>query len=231
VPTTAVVDRPTPHLRFERVAASWDGMHVALPQTDLDLAPGAVVAVNGPNGGGKSTMLAVIARQLDPTEGRYTVDGADALTLDLEEVRSLFAVVDDEPHVFATTLRENLRLARPAASDDEIAAALDAAGLRHWRQALPLALDTLLGAGGLGISGGERARLAIARALLSGRPVLLLDEPVAQLDHPTAVAVLDDLLSARGGRSVVVVSHRPEGLAGADGIMDLAAGTSAAVGQ
>lgn len=219
-----------PHLRLSGVTASWDGHRRAVGPVDLDLAPGSVVALTGPSGCGKSTALAVLARQLDPQDGSYTVDGGDALALPLAEVRSLFAVVDDEPHVFATTLRENLRLARPAATDAEVVAALDAAGLRDWRTGLGDGLDTRLGSGGRGLSGGERARLSIARALLSRRPVLLLDEPVAHLDHPTAVAVLEDLLAARGNRTVVVVSHRPEGLSGADGIIDLGARVPAVTG-
>jgi ATP-binding cassette, subfamily C, bacterial CydC len=224
-------DRPAPHLRLAGVQGSWDGIRTALPTTDLDLPPGTVLAVNGPSGGGKSTLLAVLARNLDPATGTYTVDGVDALALDLDEVRGLFAIVDDEPHVFANSVRENLRLARPGAGEAEVEAALDAAGLRAWREQLPDGLDTGLGAGGTGVSGGERARLAIARALLSGRPVVLLDEPVAHLDHPTALSVLGALLDARAGRTVVVVSHRPEGLAGADGIMTVDAGYVATVGQ
>lgn len=215
--TTAVA----PHLVLRRVGASWDGRRTALSGADLEVAPGTVVAVTGPSGWGKSTLLAVLARQLDPLAGTYLVDGADALGLPLRRVRDLFAVVDDEPHVFATTLRENLRLARPSAGDQDLTDSLGAAGLDSWLGGLPDGLDTRLGAGGRGLSGGERARLSIARALLSRRPVLLLDEPVAHLDHPTALAVMRDLLAARGGRSVVVVSHRPEGLAEAHGIMDL----------
>lgn len=206
-----------PHLRLSGVTASWDGTRRAAGPVDLDLAPGSVVAVTGPSGVGKSTVLAVLARQLDPQSGSYTVDGVDALDLPLDQVRGLFAIVDDEPHVFATTLRENLRFARPSATDDDLRAALASAGLGT----LDADLDTRLGTGGRGLSGGERARLSIARALLSGRPVLLLDEPVAHLDHATAVAVLGDLMAHRGGRSVVVVSHRPEGLHGAHGIIDL----------
>ncbi|KRF28165.1 thiol reductant ABC exporter subunit CydC [Phycicoccus sp. Soil802] len=210
-----------PHLRLRGVGASWDGRRTALQGADLAVAPGQVVAVTGPSGCGKSTLLAVLARQLDPATGSYLVDGQDALGLPVERVRALFAVVDDEPHVFATTVRENLRLARPAALDQDLLEAVGAAGLGAWLAGLPDGLDTRLGASGRGLSGGERARLSIARALLSQRPVLLLDEPVAHLDHPTALAVMADLLAARGERSVVVVSHRPEGLAEAHGIMDL----------
>lgn len=208
-----------PHLRLRQACATWDGVGAALNRVDLDVEPGRVVAVTGPSGCGKSTMLAVLARQLDLSEGSYTVDGVEATDLGLDTVRDLFAVVDDEPHVFATSVRENLRLARSGADDAEVIAALGAAGLGDWLQGLPQGLDTRLGAGARGLSGGERARLSIARALLSGRPVMLLDEPVAHLDHATAVAVLDDLLASRGGRSVVVVSHRPEGTQGADQVL------------
>ena len=211
--------REIPYLRLRRVRASWNSTHMALDGLDLDVPPGQVVAVTGPSGCGKSTMLAVLARQLDRCGGSYTVDGVEATDLGLEAVRGLFAVVDDEPHVFATSLRENMRLARPGAGDPEIVAALDGSGLGDWVLALPDGLDTRLGAGARGLSGGERARLSIARALLSRRPVILLDEPVAHLDHSTAVTVLRDLLHSRGGRSVVVVSHRPEGLEGAHQIL------------
>lgn len=117
--------------------------------------------------------------------------------------------------MIASTLRENLRLAAPDAADADLLDALDLAGLRRWREGLPAGLDTVLGAGGQGISGGERARLGIARAVLSGRPLVLLDEPVAHLGHPTAAAVLRDLAHAAGGRTLVLVSHREESLAGA----------------
>ena len=172
--------------------------------------------VTGPNGGGKSTLLALLGRQLELSGGRYTVDGIDVRDLPVEEVRSLVAVVDDEPHVFASTLRENLRLALPIddseSGDADLVTALRRAGLGGWLAGLPDGLDTRLGSGGRGLSGGERARLAVARALLSGRPVLLLDEPVAHLDHATATRCSPTCSGARTGRSVVVVSHTPVGV-------------------
>jgi ABC-type transport system involved in cytochrome bd biosynthesis fused ATPase/permease subunit len=218
VPTA---DGAVPALRLHRVTAAWVGERQQLGPLDLDLEPGEHVAVVGPNGSGKSTLLALLARALDPRSGRYELDGDDVRGLDLEQTRALFAVVDDTPHVFASSLRENLRLARPGCGDDEIGAALLDAGLGHWLAGLPEGLDTVLGAGGRGVSGGERARLGIARALLSGRPVLLLDEPVAHLDHPTAEAVVGDLLDASRGRTVVMVSHRLDGLDGFDRVVDL----------
>lgn len=222
-------DRP-PHLRLVDVSASWDGRRTALQPVTLDLPPGSSVALTGANGCGKSTLLAVLARHLDPA-GRYELDGVDVRELDLDAVRALFAVVDDEPHLFASTLRENLRLAAPGAEDSALEAAVHAAGLTAWRRGLADGLDTRLGAGGVGVSGGERARLGMARALLSGRPVLLLDEPVAHLDHPTAEAVLRDLFAASSGRTVVLVSHRPEGLELAGRIIDLSAAAATTGGR
>lgn len=212
---------PAPHLRLTDVTASWTGERRHAGPFTLDLSPGRRVALVGANGSGKSTILAVLARHLDPTSGTYTIDGVDALDLDLTAVRRLIAVVDDEPHLFASTLRANLLIASPDAQDEALVAALTAAGLGAWFADLPDGLDTRLGTGGRGVSGGERARLGLARALLSERPVLLLDEPVAHLDHATAMNVLADVANSTSGRTVVMVSHRPEGLDDFDEVIDL----------
>ncbi|GAB96707.1 thiol reductant ABC exporter CydC subunit [Kineosphaera limosa] len=197
------------------VTARWAAQRPALAAVDLTLRPGEAVTITGANGSGKSTLLAVLARQLDPDSGRYDLAGSDALAQPLEHTRAQIAVVDDEVHIFASTLRENLRLAAPAATDEQIVAAIGTAGLAQWLGGLPDGLDTPLGATRQGVSGGERARLGIARAVLSGRPLVLLDEPVAHLDHPTAQAVLADLARAASGRSLALVSHREETLPGA----------------
>lgn len=217
-------------LELTGARASWDGVTTAVGPVDLMLAPGGRLLVTGPNGGGKSTLLALLARQLELSGGRYTVDGADVRDLPVDDVRSLVAIVDDEPHVFASTLRENLRLALPlgdtSTSDPGLVSALRRAGLADWLNGLSTGLDTRLGAAGRGMSGGERARLAIARALLSGRPVLLLDEPFAHLDHATAEAVLADLLAGAPDRSVVVVSHAPVAVDRFDDVLDLEPATA-----
>ncbi|WP_240341613.1 thiol reductant ABC exporter subunit CydC [Janibacter melonis] len=217
--------RRAPRLELRGVTASWTAGQTHLGPVDLVIEPGEHVALVGANGSGKSTLLAVLARHLDPVRGRYLVDGRDVAELPAAAVRSLVAVVDDEPHVFATTLRENLRLARrpdePAPEDEQLLLALRSAGLGDWVADLTDGLDTRLGTSGHGISGGERTRLAIARALLSERPVLLLDEPGAHLDHPTARAVLADLMSAAAGRTVVLVSHHGTGVDLAGRVVEL----------
>lgn len=215
------VNSPAPHLRLEALVAGWIDGRVDVGPVDLDLPPGRRVGLVGANGCGKSTLLAVLARALDPAAGRYLVNGRDATELDTEAVRDILAVVDDEPHIFATDLRANLALAQPDASDADLLAALDVSGLGTWFATLPSGLDTRLGSAGRGVSGGERARLALARAVLSRRPLILLDEPVAHLDHATATSVMRDVWAATAGRTVVVVSHRHEGLDAVDELLDL----------
>ncbi len=227
----AVLDHPgagplrprqaVPRLELTGLTAGWLPTRTDLGPLDLTLEPGERLAVTGPNGSGKSTLLAVLARHLDPTAGTYTVGGQDAMGADLESVRELLAVVDDEPHVFNGTLRANLALAAPDADDAALVDALRRAGLGTWLTGLPDGLDTRLGSAGRGISGGERARLAIARAIASGRPIILLDEPVAHLDHPTAESVVADLLTHAGGRSVIMVTHDGIGLHRVDRVIGI----------
>ena len=214
-----------PVIELRDLTASWTGGATHLGPVSLTIEPGEHLALVGANGSGKSTLLAVLGRHLDPTTGSYLVNGQDTAELPVADVRSLVAVVDDEPHVFASTLRENLRLARgpqqEAATDDELLDALRCAGLQTWLDGLDDGLDSRLGVGGLGVSGGERTRLAIARALVSDRPVLLLDEPGAHLDHPTAQAVITDLLAGAPGRTVILVSHHGVGTDLVDRVVDL----------
>jgi len=207
-----------------RLTASWTGARADLTPTDLDVPAGSRIAITGPNGSGKSTLLAVLARHLDPSGGTYRLGGSDALSRPLEQTRARIAVVDDETHVFGTTLRGNLALAGPDADDAAMESALRAAGLGPLVETLPDGLDTTLGSTGRGLSGGERARLGIARAHVSGRPIVLLDEPVAHLDPPTARAVVEDLTRRTGapgtnqgtgtdlpGQTIIMVTHRDDG--------------------
>lgn len=218
---TDPVTGTAPTLELRGVTASWTGGPEHLAPTDLVVRPGEHVTITGTNGVGKSTLLAVLARHLDPASGSYLIDGREVRSLALDGVRGLFAVTGDEPHVFVGSVRANLQLARPGASDKDVAAALVQAGLGRWLAGLPDGLDTLLGEGNRGLSGGERARLGIARAVLSERPVVLLDEPVAHLDTPTAREVLADLHAATTGKTVILVAHQSVGTLGADRVVKL----------
>ncbi len=217
------VELATPkELELVGVSARWTPTGPAqVSDIDLTVNPGEHIAITGPNGAGKSTVLAVLARHLDPTKGRYDVGGRDALAYAPDAVRRHIAVVDDEPHLFAGSVRANLVLARPGATGNQVATALVDAGLGRWLAALPDGLDTMLGSDARGVSGGERTRIAIARALLADRRVILLDEPVAHLDHPMATAVMRDLHDATRACAVVVVSHQQIGTQGCDRLIDL----------
>ena len=208
-------------ISVSELTAAWAGTAPQVGPVNLSVEPGTRLAITGPNGCGKSTLLAVLARALDPTDGAYRLGDQDALALELGQARAAFAVLDDEPHLFASTLRANLGLARPGAPDADLVEAMGRAGLGQWFAELADGLDTVIGADGRGVSGGERARLGLARGLVSARPVLLLDEPVAHLDHATADAVLGDLTRSATGRSVIMVSHRPDGLERFDTVIDL----------
>jgi thiol reductant ABC exporter CydC subunit len=224
-PLTATPTTP-PRIAVNALTAAWSGTTAQVGPLDLQIEPGTRLAITGPNGCGKSTLLAVLARTLDPAHGSYQLGDQDAVTLELEQARTMFAVLDDEPHLFASTVRANLALANPGSTDSDLLKALDRSGLGQWLTDLGQGLDTIIGTGGRGVSGGERARLALARALLSKRPILLLDEPVAHLDHATADAVINDLTQSATKQSVIMVSHRPDGLTGFDTVIDLSQQTS-----
>jgi ABC-type transport system involved in cytochrome bd biosynthesis fused ATPase/permease subunit len=140
-----------------------------------------------------------------------------------EDVRATFALAGQEAHVFASSIRENLRLARPDATDEELVAALRRARLADWVESLPAGLDTLVGEEGGQLSGGQRQRLVVARALLTEAPVLLLDEPTAHLDPETAEALVADVFDAARDRSILLVTHRSEGLDLVDDVVALPA--------
>jgi ABC-type multidrug transport system fused ATPase/permease subunit len=207
---------------LEGVTARYPGGPPVLAGFDLRLEPGARVALIGPSGAGKSTVTSLLLRFLDPERGRVTLGGRDLREYRQEDVRRAFALAGQEAHVFDSTIRENLRLARPAATDAELESALQRAHLAGWVASLPDGLDTLVGEDGTRLSGGQRQRLVLARALLADAPVLVLDEPTAHLDPPTARRLMDDVLDAAAGRTVLLITHRPEGLERMDEIVELA---------
>lgn len=196
----------------------------ALDSVDLTLTAGRRIAVVGPSGSGKTTLAQVLLRFLDARSGTYRIGGVEASALDGDTVRRFVGLCAQDAHVFDSSIRENLRLARTGATDDELRGALAQARLFDWVQALPDGLDTLVGEHGARLSGGQRQRLALARALLADFPVLVLDEPAEHLDLATADALTADLLTATRGRTTVLITHRLAGLEAVDEVVVMDAG-------
>ncbi|MFJ1798822.1 thiol reductant ABC exporter subunit CydD [Streptomyces sp. NPDC088180] len=212
-------------LEMRGLSARYPGArHDALASLDLTLTPGRRIAVVGPSGSGKTTLAQVLLRFLDASSGTYRLGGVEASALDSDTVRRSVGLCAQDAHVFDSTIRENLRLARPGATDAELRDALSRARLLDWVLALPEELDTPVGEHGARLSGGQRQRLALARALLAGFPVLVLDEPAEHLDPPTADALTADLLDATRGRATVLITHRLTGLDTVDEVLVLSAG-------
>ena len=199
----------------------------ALRGVDLRLEPGRKLALVGPSGAGKTTVTHLLFRFLDPERGRVTIDGRDLREYRQEDVRPMFALAGQGAHLFASTIRENLRLARPGASDDALWSALRRAQVADWVGSLPDGLDTFVGEEGDGLSGGQRQRLVLARALLADAPVLVLDEPTSHLDPATARSLMNAVLDASHGKTVLLITHRSEGLDRMDEVVTIDGGVTA----
>ncbi|MFI1583173.1 thiol reductant ABC exporter subunit CydD [Embleya sp. NPDC020630] len=212
-------------LRVRDLSARWtpDGPP-ALVGVDLDLTPGKRLAVVGPSGSGKTTLANVLLRFLEPAAGTVTLGGVPLGEAAGDDVRRVIGLCAQDAHVFDSSLRENLRLARPDCDEEAMRAALARARLLDWVDGLPEGLDTMVGEHGARLSGGQRQRLALARALLADFEILLLDEPAEHLDLPTADALTADLLDATRGRTTLLVTHRLTGLDAVDEIVVLAEG-------
>jgi thiol reductant ABC exporter CydC subunit len=195
-----------------------------LDGVDLDLSPGRRVGVVGASGAGKSTLAAVMLRFLPYESGSVTLDGAELADMAGEDIRRVVGLADQDTHIFQTTLRENVLLARRAATEADVCLALERAKLTDWVKELPAGLDTNVGDHGAGMSGGQRQRVGIARAVLAGFPILVLDEPGEHLDVATADALTADLVELTEGQTTVMITHRLAGLETMDEILVLDAG-------
>ena len=209
-PTGGTIRAAETAIRVSGLEITYPGRRVpALDGAELVVHPGETVALTGPSGCGKSTLLSVILGLRVPDGGSVSLGGVDLADLDLEDWRSRIAWVPQRPHLFARSVAENIRLGRSDASDAEVAAALEDAGLTEVVGRLPHGADTLLGQGGAGLSAGERQRVSLARAFVRDAPLLLLDEPTASLDGRTQGEVLAAVRRLIDGRTAILVAHRP----------------------
>jgi len=196
----------------------------ALAHVDLQLPPGGTLAVTGSSGAGKTSLVHALLRFWPLHDGSLTLSGVRIEQLAQADARAHCALADQRAQLFAGTVRSNLTFGRPEASDVEMAAALQAAQLTDWVASLPEGLDTTVGEDGVAVSGGERRRLAVARALLAPGGVLVLDEPTSGLNAALADKLVGDVLAAAGGRSVLLITHRAEEARNCDAMVGMEAG-------
>lgn len=228
------LDEARGEIVLERVTVSFDRGTPVLDDVSLRVSAGEVVAVMGASGTGKSTLADVLLRLIEPDAGCVLLDGRDLRTLRLADVRRHIGLAEQAPFIVHASIGENIRYARPLASQEQVVHAARAAGLDEVVRSWPLGYQTVVGERGLALSAGERQRVAIARALLADPAVLILDEPTAPLDRETERVLTEGVLARRAGppnrrtgRTTILITHRPELAARADRIVRLDAAASA----
>lgn len=215
-------------LRFDAVRFAWPGRPPVFDGLTLDIPAGSRIAILGPSGAGKSTLAALALKVAAPGAGRVLLGGVDLATLPAAALRTQFTWLSQATHIFADTIRANLLLGSPGADDAALWTALDQAGLSEVVRGLPASLDTWVGEGGAGLSGGQLRRLALARALVSPAPILILDEPATGLDDAAERAFFVALNDAAPGRTVILIVHRLLGVERLDRIWRLSGGRAIA---
>jgi ATP-binding cassette, subfamily B, bacterial len=220
-PHAKTIQRATGRISYEKVNFSYSGRIDTLKNISFEAHPGHVIGIVGPTGAGKSTLVSLLPRFYDPKQGRILLDGVDTHDLTLKSLRAQISIVLQEPLLFSGTISENIRYGRLEATREEIIEAAQAANAHDFIMRLPQKYDTMLGERGAAISGGERQRLAVARAFLKNAPILILDEPTSSVDSKTEAVILDALDRLMLGRTTFMIAHRLSTLHHADLILVL----------
>ena len=207
-PDAVTIERARGQVVFENVTFAYDKRHQTLKNISFEASAGQVLAVVGPTGAGKSTLISLIPRFYDPLEGRVLLDGIDIRDLALESLRRQISIVLQEPLLFSASIGENIRYGRLDATDAEVEEAAKAANAHEFIMRLPDKYDTVLGERGSRVSVGERQRITIARAFLKDAPILILDEPTSSIDSRTESVILDALDRLMVGRTTIMIAHR-----------------------
>lgn len=208
-------------IEFRNVSFSYDGVKRVLQDISFHIEPGSVVGLAGPSGGGKTTMINLLSRFYDPTEGRILLDGLDLRDWDLQELRSRIGVVLQEPYLFRGTIAQNIAYGVPNAGTDDIIAAARAANAHDFITGFPDGYDTTVGERGQTVSGGERQRLSIARAILNNPRILILDEATSSVDSKTEMKIQEAIDRLVAGRTTIAIAHRLSTLRRADRLLIL----------
>jgi ATP-binding cassette, subfamily B, bacterial len=218
-PDAVVLPAVAGAVTFERVSFSYKGREHTLRDISFEVSPGQSVAIVGPTGAGKSTLISLLPRFYDPSEGRILVDGVDVRDVTLESLRTQISLVMQEPLLFTGTIEDNIRYGRPDATKEEVKEAARAANAHDFILKLPGKYRTKLGERGAKLSGGERQRIAVARAFLKDAPILILDEPTSSIDSRTEAVILDALDRLMEGRTTFMIAHRLSTVRNADQIL------------
>jgi ABC-type multidrug transport system fused ATPase/permease subunit len=218
-PGAAALPRVRGDVRFDRVSFAYSGRTATLRDANLEVGSGQVIGIVGPTGAGKTTLVSLMLRFYDPTEGRILLDGHDIREVQLKSLREQIGLVLQDPILFLGTIRENIHYGRPGASFEEIVEAAKMANAHEFITALPAGYDTEVGERGFKMSGGEKQRISIARAFLKDAPVLILDEPTSALDAQTEAHLLVALKRLMQGRTTFIIAHRLSTIREADQIL------------
>ncbi|MBB5855729.1 ABC transporter ATP-binding protein [Amycolatopsis umgeniensis] len=232
LPEPGVPETPRGHgVEFDNVSFSYDGVTLAVDRISAVCPPGTVTAIVGPSGAGKTTLAGLLPRFHDVTEGAIRIGGTDIRAIRSADLLASMSLVFQDVALLRDSVAENVRVGRPGADDEDVRRAAIAAQIHGVIEALPAGYDTPLDAGGGALSGGERQRLTIARAILSGAPIVVLDEATAALDPDSEAAVQEALAGLTAGKTVLVIAHRLHTIAGADQILVLDNGRLAERGR